>query len=361
MGATRMGKSYLSVDLATHFRGEIINSDKMQVYKGLDIVTNKITHAEKQGVSRKIDFGLERPFVPFEALDDICGIAQAILGVGSTFHRSNLQLEIPPSPLIQIRCFKRLTSREFRGESRGDLRNASVCAKILGISLVRYLGRFHGFHFEIQLWAPQSVLDRFWVRLEKYNFSVNILRNGEAMAFSVRLSMFRHLFIDLLEYGGLARFRMWLGIRTFRPPFGRSTLVDDIADLSRWSGPRANSGGDRATGGSATAAVDGRDRPATASTVAARISAMLRADTRPIGGIWPGPARPFDARGGYTRYGCSAAKRRSFTYGTFTVHRIGVLVESSRREKKKRKEEKIERIEAFVEILASCCRFSSWI
>ena len=50
MGATGTGKSRLSVDLATHFRGEIINSDKMQVYKGLEIVTNKITHTEKQGV-----------------------------------------------------------------------------------------------------------------------------------------------------------------------------------------------------------------------------------------------------------------------------------------------------------------------
>ncbi|KAG5568417.1 hypothetical protein H5410_064566 [Solanum commersonii] len=50
MGATGTGKSRLSVDLDTHFRGETINSDKMQVYKGLDIVTNKITHAEKQGV-----------------------------------------------------------------------------------------------------------------------------------------------------------------------------------------------------------------------------------------------------------------------------------------------------------------------
>ena len=50
MGATGTGKSRLCVDLATHFRGEIINSDKMQVYKGLEIVTNKITHAEKQGV-----------------------------------------------------------------------------------------------------------------------------------------------------------------------------------------------------------------------------------------------------------------------------------------------------------------------
>ena len=47
MGATGTGKSRLSVDLATHFRGEIINSEKMQFYKGLEIVTNKITYAEK--------------------------------------------------------------------------------------------------------------------------------------------------------------------------------------------------------------------------------------------------------------------------------------------------------------------------
>ena len=50
MGATGMGKYVLSTDIATHFRGEIINSEKMKVYKGLEIVTNKITHAEKQGV-----------------------------------------------------------------------------------------------------------------------------------------------------------------------------------------------------------------------------------------------------------------------------------------------------------------------
>ncbi|TMW84628.1 hypothetical protein EJD97_024788 [Solanum chilense] len=54
MGATRTGKSRLSVDVATHFRGEIINSDKMQLYKGLEIVTNKITHAEKQAFQMQI-------------------------------------------------------------------------------------------------------------------------------------------------------------------------------------------------------------------------------------------------------------------------------------------------------------------
>ncbi|KAK7280470.1 hypothetical protein RJT34_25534 [Clitoria ternatea] len=51
MGATGSGKSRLSIDLATLFPfSEIINSDKMQVYKGLDITTNKIPLHQRRGV-----------------------------------------------------------------------------------------------------------------------------------------------------------------------------------------------------------------------------------------------------------------------------------------------------------------------
>lgn len=50
LGATGTGKSKLSIDLATHFAVEIINSDKIQVYGGLDITTNKIPMHERRGV-----------------------------------------------------------------------------------------------------------------------------------------------------------------------------------------------------------------------------------------------------------------------------------------------------------------------
>ncbi|XP_043696739.1 adenylate isopentenyltransferase 5, chloroplastic-like [Telopea speciosissima] len=50
MGATGTGKSRLSIDLANRFPSEIVNSDKMQVYKGLDIVTNKVTEEEQRGI-----------------------------------------------------------------------------------------------------------------------------------------------------------------------------------------------------------------------------------------------------------------------------------------------------------------------
>ncbi|KAJ4884218.1 hypothetical protein Rs2_34311 [Raphanus sativus] len=50
LGATGAGKSRLSVDLATRFPSEIINSDKIQVYKGLEITTNQITLPDRRGV-----------------------------------------------------------------------------------------------------------------------------------------------------------------------------------------------------------------------------------------------------------------------------------------------------------------------
>ncbi|KFK41258.1 hypothetical protein AALP_AA2G106200 [Arabis alpina] len=50
LGATGAGKSKLSVDLATRFSSEIINSDKIQVYQGLEITTNQITIQDRHGV-----------------------------------------------------------------------------------------------------------------------------------------------------------------------------------------------------------------------------------------------------------------------------------------------------------------------
>ncbi|XP_009394636.3 adenylate isopentenyltransferase [Musa acuminata AAA Group] len=47
MGATGTGKSKLSIELATRFSGEVVNSDKIQVYRGLDVTTNKMPVVER--------------------------------------------------------------------------------------------------------------------------------------------------------------------------------------------------------------------------------------------------------------------------------------------------------------------------
>jgi len=50
MGTTGAGKSPLAVDIARTFKGEVINADAMQVYRGLNTITNKITHGAMRGV-----------------------------------------------------------------------------------------------------------------------------------------------------------------------------------------------------------------------------------------------------------------------------------------------------------------------
>ncbi|KAK9118205.1 hypothetical protein Scep_016298 [Stephania cephalantha] len=54
MGSTGVGKSKLSIELATSFPSEIINCDKMQVYTGLDVTTNKLTPREQLGVAHHL-------------------------------------------------------------------------------------------------------------------------------------------------------------------------------------------------------------------------------------------------------------------------------------------------------------------
>ncbi len=49
-GPTAVGKTELSIRLAKELDGEIISADSMQVYKGMDIGTAKITKDEMQGV-----------------------------------------------------------------------------------------------------------------------------------------------------------------------------------------------------------------------------------------------------------------------------------------------------------------------
>lgn len=48
-GATATGKSSLAVDLAIELNAEIINADSMQLYKGMDIGTAKISIEERKG------------------------------------------------------------------------------------------------------------------------------------------------------------------------------------------------------------------------------------------------------------------------------------------------------------------------
>ncbi|WP_375545270.1 tRNA (adenosine(37)-N6)-dimethylallyltransferase MiaA [Niallia taxi] len=50
IGPTAVGKTKLSIELAKKFNGEIISGDSMQIYRGMDIGTAKITNDEMEGI-----------------------------------------------------------------------------------------------------------------------------------------------------------------------------------------------------------------------------------------------------------------------------------------------------------------------
>lgn len=51
VGPTASGKTGLGIELAKRINAEIISADSMQIYKGLDIATAKVTDEEAQGIN----------------------------------------------------------------------------------------------------------------------------------------------------------------------------------------------------------------------------------------------------------------------------------------------------------------------
>jgi tRNA dimethylallyltransferase len=50
VGATASGKTSLSLDLAERLDGEIVNTDAMQVYRGMDVGTAKLPETDRRGI-----------------------------------------------------------------------------------------------------------------------------------------------------------------------------------------------------------------------------------------------------------------------------------------------------------------------
>ncbi|QTD42251.1 tRNA (adenosine(37)-N6)-dimethylallyltransferase MiaA [Sporosarcina sp. Te-1] len=84
VGPTASGKTALSVDLAARLNGEIINGDSMQVYKGLDIGTAKITKEEMGGIPHHL-FDIKNPSEEYSVADyqaDVRGCIEEISSRG---------------------------------------------------------------------------------------------------------------------------------------------------------------------------------------------------------------------------------------------------------------------------------------
>ena len=83
-GPTATGKSELGINLAKKLNGEIINSDSTQIYKGMDIATNKIK--DKEGIVHHLfDFKeLTEDYTVFDFQRDSRKIIEDIIKRGKT-------------------------------------------------------------------------------------------------------------------------------------------------------------------------------------------------------------------------------------------------------------------------------------
>lgn len=92
-GPTAVGKSQISIELATALKGEIITADSMQVYRGIDIATDKPTKSEMQGIPHHM-IDVVNPDEPFnvvtyrdmalDVIDDVIGRGRLPILAGGT-------------------------------------------------------------------------------------------------------------------------------------------------------------------------------------------------------------------------------------------------------------------------------------
>ena len=92
-GATATGKSELAVSLAKEINAEVVNADSMQVYKGMDIGTAKLTNEERDGVAHHLIDVLDikdeanvawYQQIAREKIDQILSSGKSVVVVGGT-------------------------------------------------------------------------------------------------------------------------------------------------------------------------------------------------------------------------------------------------------------------------------------
>lgn len=107
VGPTASGKTALSLDLAEALGGEIVNTDAMQVYRGMDIGTAKLPEAERRGIPHHLldthDLGDPATVAAFQgwaraAIADIRGRGRTpvLVGGSALYNRAILdQFDFP--------------------------------------------------------------------------------------------------------------------------------------------------------------------------------------------------------------------------------------------------------------------------
>ncbi|NUT41094.1 MAG: tRNA (adenosine(37)-N6)-dimethylallyltransferase MiaA [Thermoactinospora sp.] len=120
VGPTAAGKSDLAVDIALRLGGECVNADSMQLYRGMDIGTAKLTPAEQRGVPHHLldiwDVTVTASVAEYQklarALFDSVEVPVLVGGSGLYVRAALDDLEFPGTdPLIRARLEAELAER----------------------------------------------------------------------------------------------------------------------------------------------------------------------------------------------------------------------------------------------------------
>jgi tRNA dimethylallyltransferase len=116
VGSTATGKSDLAAELAVALGGEVVNADAMQLYRGMDVGTAKLTVEQRRGVPHHqldvLDIRQEASLAAYQrhARADLASIAArgrrpVLVGGSGLYLRAVLdRLEIPPTdPVVRAR------------------------------------------------------------------------------------------------------------------------------------------------------------------------------------------------------------------------------------------------------------------
>lgn len=129
VGPTASGKSQLALRIAGEFRGEVVNCDSLQVYRGFDIGTAKLPECERLGIPHYL-IDLRAPEEVFTAgefarearrvIGEIAGRGHLpVLAGGTGFYLRSLIHGLSPGPQRDEGLRGRLAAREER--RRGSL------------------------------------------------------------------------------------------------------------------------------------------------------------------------------------------------------------------------------------------------
>ena len=93
VGATATGKSELSLQLAEQLKGEIVNADSMQLYRGMDIGTAKLSLQDRRGIPHHLidvlDVNQDASVAEYQGwarskINELLGSGKSVIVVGGT-------------------------------------------------------------------------------------------------------------------------------------------------------------------------------------------------------------------------------------------------------------------------------------